>query len=261
MPNTSKAAANPTRTSGGKVRRKSRWFNRIVAIVVTLMILGVVTLIVLVQGSVSGEEFSPVAFQRRKFEFYELPLVGLQLSPIRRSVIGSNIERYLRAGSVTTVPAKDVPDEQWHLIRLRRGVSNTPADAAFLFDPLIGEDATFGNARSPLTDWEQWSKNHPAAAKHLWPRVQTLARRELYVFIPQLLQLAIDNADQPDFNARIDEHLRAEYASLAEDLRAGKKPELADQLIRESKQLVAPPPTTKSPPTTNPPATSKPTKP
>ena len=37
------------------------------------------------QGNISGTEFSPTHFQQRDFGFYEIPLIHLQISPIKRS--------------------------------------------------------------------------------------------------------------------------------------------------------------------------------
>ena len=38
--------------------------------------------------------------------------------------------------------------------------------------------------------WLQWSQQHPAAARVLWPSVARVARQELYVFVPDLFALA-----------------------------------------------------------------------
>ncbi len=63
----------------------------IAAVVMVLVLVGVT----LTRGHVTGVEFASSHFQLRKFEFYQLPVVHLQISPIWRSGMSSDFLLYL----------------------------------------------------------------------------------------------------------------------------------------------------------------------
>lgn len=178
------------------------------------------------QGHVSGQEFSPSHFQVREFHFYEIPLLHVQITPIKRSSQTPTAARYLQQKSLIASPAG--PPTSWHLVHLTRGLTGpTPGDAGLLVEQLSLEP-------TGKSYWRQWSGDHPAQAQLLWPVVQRLAERELYLLIPALLEIAQQEQPAAELKANIARYLRQEYHDLVRDLRAAGRDALAEQLLSEA---------------------------
>lgn len=192
----------------------------------TLLVLGIVA----TQGHVSGEEFAPSHFQSRHFSFYEIPVLHLQVSPISRSGTTGGTATTIRQTSLIRTP-KGTP-KIWHLVSISRGVTgNTPADAKLLVDQLAMQ-------QDGSDFWSVWNKKYLSHAKVLWPVVQRLAERELYVLIPELLVLARSSGDEispQSLNEKIDAYLIEEYTSLIQDMRLANRADLADAFLSELK--------------------------
>jgi hypothetical protein len=186
----------------------------------------VVFIVIRTQGFVSGHEFSPTHFQQRKFSFYEIPLIHLQITPIKRSGTTPRTATYVRQNSLIT-PAPGTPTT-WHLVAISRGLTgSTPADANLLMDQLslrAGGDEY----------WRKWSIDHPKQAKILWPVIQRLAERELYLLMPPLFELAQIEQSPDCLQENIDSHLKQQYRSLILDMKAADRSELAQQLLVEA---------------------------
>jgi hypothetical protein len=188
----------------------------------------VLFLLIRIQGQVRGSEFSPTHFQQRRFQFYEIPLLHLQITPIRRRATTPATARYLRQKSL--IPRPTGPPEPWHLVSLSRGLSNaTPADAKLLADQL---DLRSG----PDHYWRKWSIDHPQHARVLWPVIQKLAIRELYILMPSLLELAQRKQSPGQLQTAIDQRLKRNYRSLVRDMQAADRGQLARQLLAEARQ-------------------------
>jgi len=84
---TSSARPNDGRQRGNKV---------LFGILGTLGTIGVVVIATLLFGINTGEEFSPKTFARRSFFYYEIPLLGVQVTPVVRKDETSSFERSLR---------------------------------------------------------------------------------------------------------------------------------------------------------------------
>ncbi|MGI9473148.1 MAG: hypothetical protein ACR2NZ_16520 [Rubripirellula sp.] len=201
-----------------------RWITVFATVVIVIVLL----IVIRTQGFVSGYEFSPTHFQQRRFSFYEIPLIHLQITPIRRSSATPATATYVRQNALIT-PHTGVPTV-WHLVSLSRGLTGaTPADANLLLDQL--------ELSSGKDYWTDWSKKHPKRAKVLWPYVQRLAERELYLLLPSIFELAqLDPHSPQQLQDSIDEYLRREYALLIEDMRSADRDDLADQLLAEALQ-------------------------
>ena len=206
-------------------RRVRRWFTVIASIILVIVLL----IIVRTQGYVSGYEFSPTHFQQRRFSFYEIPLLRIQITPIQRKGDTPATALYVRQNALIT-PYTGAPTV-WHLVSLSRGLTgSTPADANLLVDQLElspgGKDY-----------WTEWSKDHKNKAKILWPFIQQLAERELYLLIPALFERAQLEPQTPQqLQESIDDYLRNEYVLLIQDMRAADRDDLADQLLAEAQQ-------------------------
>jgi hypothetical protein len=185
----------------------------------------VLILILRIQGQVSGVEFSPTHFQQRSFSFYEIPLIQVQITPIRRSAISSATANYLRINSLISPGAG--PAKVWHVVSITRGLSGTtPGDAQLLTQPM--------NLEADGEHWRRWSIDHPEHAKILWPIVQELALRELYVLIPPLLELAQLKQDPKELRSALEARLKQQYRELVSDLRASENDELAAEILAEA---------------------------
>ena len=219
------SSVSPAKSSSGATRKPKlrKWVVILGGVFFTLILLAVVRL----QGHVSGSEFSPSHFQIRGFSFYEIPLLHIQITPIKRSDLTPSTATYIRQKSLIPNPPKG-PPQTWHLVTISRGISGTtPADAKLLCDQLSLQ--ADGNDY-----WRTWSVDHPQRAKRLWPIVQRLAERELYILIPGVLEIA--RIDQPPakFSQQADRWLRREYANLVQDMREADRHALADELLKEA---------------------------
>ena len=173
----------------GSARTGRFWLITITGSLIVLFLSGIVFFF----GQVEGREFAPSHFQIRRFSFTEIPLLRLQITPIKRVSETSTLQSYLATSSMINRPAAQ-PSE-WHLIELTRfGVSSDPADAKLLTDflsiPYYGFARRRGVANQSNLYWHQWSTQNPKHAAVLWPEIQKLAERELYLLIPDVFQIA-----------------------------------------------------------------------
>ncbi len=217
-------SSRPRRSVGSRSRL-------LVLLVGGSVVVVVLAAVLLFFGRVEGREFAPSHFQTRSFSYLELPLLKLQITPVRRITQASPLSAYLHTAGMIQRP-QGQPTE-WHLVEVDRpGAPDSAADAKLLTDFL--EHHRFdGTARAGLY-WHDWSVDHPALAAVLWPQVQKLAQRELYLLIPDLFRIA-NQASAPDALARdIDAALKAGYVGLIGDFRAAGQTEVADALKQEA---------------------------
>ncbi|XZE54053.1 hypothetical protein SH139x_005839 [Planctomycetaceae bacterium SH139] len=191
---------------------------------ILLAVLGIVTWL---GGRVRGVEFAPTHFTQREFVFWEIPLVHLQVTPIRRKTVSTPTINLLRSKGYLQIPSGT--PENYHLVEIQHGYfSQTQvADAEILVKYL-----QLANSGSPI--WETWSRDNPAAAAVFWPVIQRLAERDLYLLIPDLFAIAAQETSGPVLSAAIDTHLQAAYQSLAEDLLAAGHPPMAAAVLRDA---------------------------
>lgn len=204
-----------------------RTFKRFVIIASAVILVFVLLVVIQTQGNISGTEFSPTHFQQRDFGFYEIPLIHLQISPIRRTSSTPSTAKFLRQKSLVTAPKGQPTD--WHLVKISRGIGGTTyADANLLIDQLL---------LNPDGDlyWKVWTTDHPKLAAVLWPVIQKLAERELYILMPRLFEIAQTDQNPDQLQAAIDNYLVEQYQELIQDMVAADRVELAKQLLAEAK--------------------------
>jgi len=156
-------------------------------------------------GAVHGIEFSPLAFERRSYSFYELPLVGIQVTATRHEDLSTAVETFITTNKYVTPPPAG-SKEIWHIVvgssgpRLQR-----KGDASILMQYFDAQDSKTTHR------WVKWSEDHPQLAKVFWPAVQQLAKHELYVFMPELFDLTKQHTDpvalQSALNAEVVQRL------------------------------------------------------
>lgn len=159
-------------------------------------------------GCISGEEFSPDTFSRRSFCYYQIPLVHIQVSPTDRKDQTSAFESYLRTKNYVPVRKKGEP--RWDLVTAAQAfVVIDQGDAAIL--------CSYLDTRNKDGDfcWQKWSDDHPKLARILWPVVARVASQRLYIFTPDMLELAKDAGDVAAFDRDLDQLLAQKYADLA----------------------------------------------
>jgi len=160
-------------------------------------------------GHVEGEEFSPDTFTRRKYSYYQVPLIRLQISGIDRTTTTGDLELHLTTNKIVTVQNSNNP--AWHTIRAKEGNFWLPhGDAAILFR-YVGES----NAPGGVT-WLDWTTANANMAAVLWPAVAQLARDELYFLVPDLLAPVAEIKTAAELTAWIDQHLADEYVRLGD---------------------------------------------
>ncbi len=84
-------------------------------------------------------------------------------------------------------------------------------------------------------DLEKWTDDHPQEAKLLWPTVQRLCERELYVLVPELIKQTITD-ESGDFAKSMNDYLSAQEAQMAEDFAAADQMVQAKIIIQEGLQ-------------------------
>jgi hypothetical protein len=184
----------------------------IVRILVALLVLATTGVILLVgtmlYGHVSGEEFAPDTFEHRAYHYYELPVVRMQITPVRRELRRSTLAQ-------TLVDKKFIPcttpPRRWDLVVSRRmGEELRQGDAQILSQYLDVPDDR------DESHWLQWTEDHPAVARILWPVIAKLAQQELYLFTPELFELAAEQSDPEAFSGDLKRILARRYEELAE---------------------------------------------
>jgi hypothetical protein len=210
-----------------KAQRSKKRRLIIVAVLSVICLVIFIALATLLGGNVRGLEFSPTHFTLRKFQLYEIPVVHLQVTPIDRSGESLPAVNLIRSQNYIQVPQGD--SDSWHLVEISRGLtSKVPGDAELLVSRL---QLAADKGGTPV--WEDWTRDHPAAAAVLWPIVQKLAKRELYLLVPDLMEIAERETDPQRLSSAIDLHLRDEYFRLARDLAAADEPILAEAVLRD----------------------------
>jgi hypothetical protein len=166
----------------------------------------VVVLGTLLSGGVSGEEFAPDTFEHRAFVYFELPLLHIQVSPVRRFVERLPLARLLVDQHY--IATKNPPSRWDFVVSHRLGEISRRGDARILSGYLGAWDP-----HDPPR-WQVWTTEHPAMAKILWPAIAKLAQQELYLFIPDVFALATEGTEADAFESDLKRLLARRYEEL-----------------------------------------------
>jgi hypothetical protein len=216
-----------------RAARRSTWATRItVSGFSLLLMIAVLVYVTVVMGYVAGEEIASETFQRRTFCYYQLPVVELQISGITRADSTGLLENYLIDENLISVAAtKTPPDEsiRWDLVNANRfGVIYSRGEAEILCHYLDAKNADDKNV------WIEWSKENPALTKIIWPRIVTVAQQELYIFVPEILELASNATDPAELKTRLDKLQSEQYLRVATTQQQLARHELAVELFSHS---------------------------
>ncbi len=185
-----------------------------------LGLLGAILLVFLATvtfGAVHGTEFCPQTFERRSYSYYELPLVHIQMTGERHEDLTGDTEKHVTSSKyITPVAGK----KDWHVLIGSHGTRHRrPGDAGILLQYLDAEDS------SNVYRWVRWSEEHNNLAKVLWPAVQRVALHDMYIFIPELFDLAKSLDDSTKLQQELDRFVAAKLLILGRRMTQRKDPD------------------------------------
>lgn len=201
-------------------RRSSKLKYLWIALPCFLICVPVILLIVFAMGQHSGREFSPDDFSRRTFQYNQFPGLNWVLFKKTYVDITPNLELDLVADK-RIKPVINNP-KTWHLIwdsGDSTGLASNECDARFLTDYLDMVD------EEGLDYWTQWNDKYPISANDFWPMIAKLARDEMYLKIPDVMQFAIQvESDKPkEFKPSIDRVVAKAYREMGQlDVETGQ---------------------------------------
>ncbi|MEM9365287.1 MAG: hypothetical protein AAGD07_04765 [Planctomycetota bacterium] len=233
----SEGAASTARQQRRRKRLSKVWMRLLVA----LGVASVLGIYVWMFGHVRGEEFSPQSFRTRTFEYYQIPFIGWQVTPIQRQNSTPTLTAFLRqkqwlnAPVEASKPADRSADDaipptinRWHLVSTGRLEYGGQADDAYL---LVSQ---LRLTRGGNLVWKRWSQKHPEMAAVFWPWIQRLAARELYIVLPRLFEIVRGVDDVDALRLAGDAFLKEQYASLVSDMRLAGREDLSNALLEEA---------------------------
>lgn len=192
--------------SGSRKRRGVYWLFGLLA---TLGLSLVVLLATFLFGQHGGEEFCPDTFTRRSFYYFQIPLLGFQVTPILRDDTTNSLENYLRAHKFITPTPPGNP--RWDLVTARSASTGLVRGDAEILCSYLDTTNELDNLH-----WQRWTDLHPEAARILWPLVAQLARQQLYLFAPELFEWAERESDPKVLAQELQRSLARQYLRLAE---------------------------------------------
>lgn len=170
-------------------------------------------------GKVTGEEFNPFTLSQRTFHYYEIPGLGIQVSPISRDTT-TGFAQVLVNDNLVKVQAKN----EWHLVWASTSETNTERGDASILTQYIGPADS---------SWAAWSTSNPKSAKKFWPVALELARRNHYLLLPDVLDVASQTTDNnvAELADKLNESLVKQYIRAAKIQQASENDEEAAELI------------------------------
>ena len=148
-------------------------------------------------GRVEGFEFSPDTCKLRSFTYWQIPLINVQVLPASRARISTKLEAYLSTAGFLSQNG-DKEQRRWDVVSARGSQIDYESDAEIIRQYLLLHDS---EGQHP---WVEWSKQHPEAAKVLWPQVLDSIRRRHYILVPRQLELAKSTESAGQLSSALD---------------------------------------------------------
>lgn len=223
-------ATPPLTSARSTTKKRSRLVTWVLGFGIGSLALLFIIMVVMVFGKVTGEEFSPSDFKRRSFHYYELPVVGLQVWPIKHFDATGPLEFDLLTKKLIVL--NPAPTPRWDLVRGQRvSQAENEGDAEILCSYLDQRDRT-GNF-----SWHDWTNEHPKLAAILWPAIAQLADQELYVFVPDAFALAAAATDENTFGPALNQLLAQKYYDFGLTQQKLERHAAATELIEQAIKL------------------------
>ena len=137
-------------------------------------------------GGVTGEEFSPQKFTMRRFHYWQVPLLGVQVWPVQLTKIDGDedeLARYIRRNKLHGDIRSNAP--HWDIMTIDELGSKPFRGNASILTQYLRQPGATG-----MQSWLDWTKKNPKSAAVFWPIVATLAEENLYPVIPSLMEAA-----------------------------------------------------------------------
>lgn len=185
------------------------WLKIVVGVIGVVLLAGVLFVSTQIFGHIHGEEFSPQTFTRRRFVYYQIPLIRWKVTPIYRDPKAGAVEDHVIAEKLV---ASANAATTWDLIYTQQGASasRTEGEAQVLAMYLDATDA--GSAYI----WQKWSEENPKSAAVFWPVVMALAQEGLYLQLPPLFHTARETQSVAELQTRLQAEVTKLYTELAE---------------------------------------------
>lgn len=194
----------------------------------TFLFLGVVAVVIFITvifGKVSGEEFNPDTFQRRRFSFYEIPMIHLQVWPIQRVPHSSQMLTHVQS-VLSQSKVASTQTNRWDLVEMQRNDQIQFADANILQLYLMAE-----NGQGKYF-WQEWGTQHKQLELALWEEVAYLSRQNLYLLVPSVFELAQScDGNLSDFRRRLATHLYQDLLKMGLACLESTQPDSAELLL------------------------------
>lgn len=230
IPLVGQAGVTMSTTPRSSAKKSGRLANWVFGTGIGAMVLLFVFLIVMFFGKVSGEEFSPSDFKRRSFHYYELPLVGMQVWPIKHFDATGDLETELATKKLIPVTTPTKP--RWDLVQGLRAARVVREGDAYILCRYLDQRQAGGKVV-----WQDWTSDHPDVAAIFWPVISRLADQELYVFVPEAFDLAKSASDAKTFQAALNTLLAQKYYDFGLNQQQLGHHEAAIELVNEALKL------------------------
>jgi hypothetical protein len=223
----SMASTAPPKTT----KRRSKTIAVLVRVLFGLLGLGMLSLfgvvLTVMFGGVHGIEFCPQTFERRSYSFYEIPWLGIQVRSVRHRDMTGPVEKHLLSNKLIPVGSKS--PRTWHIVIGVRGAARPQTgDAEILcryFDACDAEEQYV---------WLDWTQKHPQLASSLWPAIAQLSREDLYVYVPELIELAKNSQDSIRFQQQLNMRLAEQFYLVAQRCQQAENHAAAVRYLNEA---------------------------
>ena len=167
-------------------KQKSSFFV-IMTLLLAVIVLPISYFILAGLGEKSGVEFSPDDFSMRRFDYNRVPFFNWTKRGIDYDPYPCPTAKTLIADDWIRVTGRT--PRRWHLVSESRMFSSEPlpaeCDARFLTDYF-----EMSNSEGEIIVLK-WTDSNPKSAKILWPLIAELARNQVYLPIPGILEFSL----------------------------------------------------------------------
>lgn len=196
--------------------RRFSWVSLVIALLVGLVVSAFLLLVLIGMGQVQGREFCPDDFSQRQFSYNQLPAVGWVLFKRTYDEIPNSMHERMVLDSL--LPPSSSLEPRWHLTRENSNTNSlisSDCDARLLTKYF---NMTAGVGTRPGSYWVNWHDQFTEQAIIFWPVVAQMARDELYLKLPEVMELAIGltKDEASSFESELTKTAVEAYVEIAE---------------------------------------------